>query len=342
MVWKPSQHRVLPSMPIPVTVLLALSVVASAQDLPQPVTLNATARVVLIPVAVTDRKGKFIDGLSLDDFVVADEGIRQRIRMDTSDTVVAPVSLVVAIQCSGISAAVLAKIEKVGAMIQPLVIGDKGKAAVIAFDDEVRVFQDFTSDGTNIRKAFERVHGRVIKKAHLLDAASEAIAMLQTRPENSRRILLILSESRDRGSKAKLLDVIQQAQRAGVMIYPATYSAHATPWTARSEDNPPMPGGAYNEVDFIGPAIELLRLGKANAADAFAGATGGRHLSFTTLQGLEETIARAGEDIHSQYLLSFVPNNSLPGANGAFHKLVVTVPSQGDAVVRARPGYWAR
>ncbi len=39
--------------------------------------------------------------------------------------------------------------------------------------------------------------------------------MLETRPENSRRILLILSESRDRGSKMKLAPAIEMAQRAG-------------------------------------------------------------------------------------------------------------------------------
>ena len=55
----------------------------------------------------------------------------------------APVSLVVAVQCSGISAAVLAKINRVGGMIQPLVSGDRGRVAVIAYDDEVRVLQEF-------------------------------------------------------------------------------------------------------------------------------------------------------------------------------------------------------
>ena len=105
---------------------------------------------------VTDRKGNLIDGLTVDDFIVSDDGIRQDIRLDTSDTVLAPVSLVVAIQCSGISAAVLAKINRVGGMIQPLVAGDRGRAAVIAFDDEVRVIQDFTGDQTKIRAASKK------------------------------------------------------------------------------------------------------------------------------------------------------------------------------------------
>ncbi len=99
--------------------------------------------------------------------------------------------------------------------------------------------------------------------------------MLETRPESSRRVLLILSESRDRGSKMKLAPAIEMAQRAGVTVYPATYSTQATAWTAKPEDNPPMPG----DPDYLGAIGELVRMGKTNDADAFA-AGDGRTASF--------------------------------------------------------------
>ncbi len=310
-----------------VTVLLALSVAARAQQAP----IQANAPLVLVPVTVTDSKGNIVDGLSVDDFVVTDDGVRQSTRLDTSDTVLAPVSLVVAVQCSGISAAALAKINKVGGMIQPLITGDRGKAAVIAYDDEVRVFQEFTSDSTKLRVAFGRMEGRAIRSGRMIDAVSEGIEMLENRPADARRIILVLGESRDRGSRLKLPGVIESAQRAGVMIYVATYSVYATPWTARPEDNPPVPGGWTDGV------VDLFRLGKTNTADAFARATGGRHLSFETLNGLEQTITRAGDEIHSQYLLSFVPRET---ANKGYHHIVVSVIGREGLIVRARPGYW--
>lgn len=308
---------------------MALSVAGWPQQQP----IQANTRLVLVPVTVTDRKGNFIEGLSAEDFVVADNGVQQRIRLDTSDTVLAPVSLVVAVQCSGISAAALAKINRVGGMIQPLVSGDRGRVAVLAYDDEVRVLQDFTGDSGKIRVAFERIQGRVIRAGIMIDAVAAAVQMLETRPLNSRRILLTLSESRDRRSKLKLADVVVMAQRAGVTIFPATYSAYATPWTAKPEDNPPMPGGP----DYMGGMVDLLRLGKTNTAEALARSTGGHHLSFETLSGLENAITRAGEEIHSQYLLSFVPRES---DNKGFHRLEVSVPSKSDTIIRARPGYW--
>jgi VWFA-related protein len=310
-------------------VLYLLTVVLAAQQS----TIRTNVPLVLVPVTVTDHKGNFIDGLEVDDFIVTDDGLKQQIRMDTSDTVMAPVSLVIAVQCSGISAAVLAKIHKVGGMIQPLITGERGQAAVVAFDDDVRVFQEFTSDSTKIRVAFESIEARTIKAGRLIDAVAEGVRMLSTRPENHRRVLMLLSESRDRGSRMKLPQAVELAQRASVTMYPATYSAHGTPWTAKPEDNPPMPGGP----DYIGAITELGRLGKTNAADAFARATGGRHLSFLTLKSLEDTISRAGEEIHSQYLLSFAPVES---KNAGFHRIQVLVPSRPDAVGRAKPGYW--
>jgi len=328
-------------------------------------TLQANVPLVLAPVTVTDKKGNFIDGLTVDDFRLTDEGKPQKIRMDTSDTVLAPVSLVVLIQASGISTPALARIQRVGGLIKPLVIGERGQAAVIEFDDELRLRTDFTADSGAIGAAFMGTRSRSLRTARLIDAVIEGVKMLDTRAPNNRRVMLILSESRDRGSQVNLAAAVELAQRAGVVVYPATYSAAASAFSSKSSDAPSMPvppdpvemttnnpaanSGARtsgntagtsrtaNSVDLLGGARELGRLGKANAADALARATGGRHLSFVTLGALENVISRAGEEIHSQYLLSFVPQAS--GKDGP-HQIQVAIPSRPDAVIRVRPRYW--
>lgn len=307
----------------------ALTVALIAQEQP----IKTKVHLVLVPATVTDKKGNLIDGLSVDDFVVTDEGVRQKVHMDTSDTVQAPVSLVVLVQSSGISTPALQRIKLVGAMIQPLVIGERGQAAVIAYDTEVRVFQQFTSDGGKIRAALENIEPRTIKQAKMIDAVIEGMTMLDTRPENYRRIMIVLGESRDRGSRKKLGEAVEMAQRAGVVIYSLTYSAQGEAWTSSSENAPPMPGGP----DYIGAIGELARMGKTNEADAFARGTGGRHLSFLKVGSLEAALSRTGEEIHSQYLLSFVPQES---KNMGLHHIEVKVTNFPDAVVRARPGYW--
>jgi len=295
--------------------------------------ITTSVPLVLVPVTVTDAKGNFIDGLTSDDFVLSDEGVAQKIQLDTSDTVVAPVAIVVLIQSSGISTPALAKIRKVGSMIEPLLAGERGQAAVITYDEEIRVVQDFTSDGGKIKSVFQGIIPRTIKSATLFDAIVRGVRMLDSRSEHFRRVMVILGESRDRGSKYKLDPAIEAAQRENVAIYHVTYSAQATAWTAKPADNPPLPGG----MDILGAIGEVGRLGTKNAADALALATGGRHLSFARYDGLESALQRVSAEIHSQYLLSFVPRES---ENRKLHKISVTVPSRKDAVIRARSGFW--
>jgi VWFA-related protein len=310
------------------------AVLTAVTLLAQEPTIRTNVPLVLAPVTVSDSKGNSIDGLQPDDFILRDDGVLQtQFDMDTSDTVAVPMAIVIAIQSSGISQPALEKIHRVGGMIQPLVSGEKGQAAVLAYDEELRVLQDFTRDSDKINGAFEIIEGRTIKTGKLIDAVAKGVEMLQTRPENYRRVLLILGESRDRGSKMKLDKAIEAAQRAGVAVYPITYSAQATAWTAKPQDNPPLP----MEPDYMGAIKELARLGTGNAADALARSTGGRHLSFARLQGLEEAIARLGQELHSQYLLSFVP---APSKNKGYHTILVGVRGHPGAVIRARPGYW--
>ncbi len=303
-----------------------------AQESPESPTIRTNVPLVLAPATVTDAKGNLIDGLKVDDFVLTDNGKPQKIRMDTSDMVLAPISIVIMIQSSGISIPELGRIRNIGAMIKPIVIGDRGQAAVLSYDNEVRVLQPFTSDSTKIQVAIEQVNPYTAKSARLTDAVIEGVDMLATRPENYRRVMLILGESRDRSSKAQLADAIEKIQRAGVTVYFCTYSAQASAWTVKPENDPSMP----YDGNFIGGIVELARLGKTNAADAFARASGGRHLAFTLNSTLENAISRTGEELHSQYLLSFVPETG----GDAFRKIEVKIPSRPDAVIRVRPGYW--
>jgi len=66
--------------------------------------------------------------------------------------------------------------------------------------------------------------------------------------------------------------------------------------------------------------------------------TGGRHLSFETVHRLEQDLTEIGKEVHSQYQLSFVPEQE---KNAVYHKLIVSVRDRPAALVRARPGYWS-
>lgn len=323
------------------------------------------SRLVLVPVSVTDPKGQVVDGLEGGDFFLFDNGRPQKTTLDTAGTGMAPVALVVAIQTSGISKAALERVNKIGAMIQPVVTGAHGCAAVVSFSEQVDWLLECSKDEGRIARAFEQVRPGVGKKARMLDAAYESIERLVKYP-GSRRVLLLISESRDRGSEGALEQVAMAAQTTGVAVYAATYSAFRIALTSKSgvageapAKRPKRPNDEYGtasggpprcglicvepalppveqRVDILSGMEELIRLGKTNTIQALATGTGGATFAFNGLSGLEEAIQKLGTDLHSQYLLSFTPDDSTAG----YHRLEVRVGS-GDRVVRARPGYWS-
>ena len=306
-------------------IALALTCAALAQA-----PLRTAVRLVIAPTTVTDDHGRYIDGLTERDFLLSDNGQPRDIHVDFAYI---PISLVVAVECSFSSAAALNKAHKIGSMIEPLVTGERGEVAVLAFDSAVAVQQEFTSDFEKVEKALRSIQpGDDGAKA--VDAVAESVRLLAARPPERRRVLLLISETRDRGSKAKLEDAITQAQHENVTIYPLTYSAYTTAFTAKAGTTPPPDQAGINIIAIFS---EIGRLAKTNAAEAFAKYTGGERLSFTRQKALERAVARIGEELHSQYLLSFV---AAPGETGTFHAIAVSVPGRPGSKVRTRPGYW--
>jgi hypothetical protein len=87
--------------------------------------------------------------------------------------------------------------------------------------------------------------------------------------------------------------------------------------------------------------IELFRDVKAifkdNPVELLTKGTGGSEHGFYRQKGLETAISRIGEELHSQYVLSYNPNNK---DEGGFHVITVQVAGRPDVQTRVRPGYW--
>jgi VWFA-related protein len=247
---------------------------------------------------------------------------------------------VVAVQTSAIAGPALAKVQKIGSMFGPLVVGEGGVAAIVTYSDQIKVWQDFTHSADDFTSRMHKIQpdGDSRTDARMNDAVLEAVKMLADRPK-FRRVLIVIGESRDRGSQSKLQEAITKAQAANVTIYPVNYSVYKNSFTTRGDERFE---GSDQRVYNTDPGNLLLifseigRLATQNAGDALAKYTGGEKVSFTKLSGLERVIAKVGDDLHTQYLLSFQANDS---QTKIYHAITVNV-QRGDTVVRTRPGYW--
>ncbi|MGH9719915.1 MAG: VWA domain-containing protein, partial [Bryobacteraceae bacterium] len=257
---------------------------------------------------------------------------------------------------------VLPQIKKVGSLLESVVVGDQGEVAVMAFDHRLRVLQEFTNDTAKLSEAMKKMTAGS-SSARMVDAVEESVRMLRRRPPNRRRFILLISETRDITSEAKAKSVLTAAQFANVTVYTLNISRVVTTVTAKQQ--PPRPdsrlpaamplpggvpstphtiaqktGGPGGAADFVPLLIEIFRDVKAifisNHAEVFTKGTGGAEFSFVRQRGLEDAISRIGEEIHSQYMITYSPSNKL---EGGFHEIKVLVNHPG-AKPRTRPGYW--
>jgi VWFA-related protein len=327
---------------------------------PQRPEFSVSVTDIVVPVSVYDRDGNVVNGLQPRNFHLFDNDKEQEIAVDVSYH---PISLVIAVQSNGAVESILPQVKKIGSMIESFVVGDQGEAAVLAFDHRFQVKQDFTSDIEKLSDALKKITPGS-SASRMIDAIDYSVRMLRSRPKNRRRVLLLVSETRDVSSEGKLRDAVIDAQLSNVSVYTVNMSrAIATvmgkPQPPRVNQLPPamtpMPsnvpatpttviqkGAAEGSAaNFVPLLVELFRDVKAvfkdNPAEALTKATGGQEFSFVKQKGLEDAIAKIGEELHSQYIITYSPNNK---DQGGWHEIKVTVTPNRDLKVKCRPGYW--
>src|ERR1017187_2938236 len=106
-------------------------------------TLRVRANEVLVPTLVEKPGGGVVYGLKPQDFVLEDNGVPQKIRVqEEMDT--APVALVAAVELGGVSVLEFGKRAKLGPLLD-LFLGDgKGEAALVGFDAKPHLIRDLT------------------------------------------------------------------------------------------------------------------------------------------------------------------------------------------------------
>src|SRR5579863_1744536 len=133
-----------------------------------------SVKAVMAPVTVVDHDDQIVSGLTPLDFRLLDNGKPQAF---TVDTVMHPISLVVAVQANANVEAILPQIRKIGSVFDDLVIGENGEMAVVAFDHRIQVMTPFTSDPDKIHNAFKNLKPGSYA-SHLNEAAMESLNML--------------------------------------------------------------------------------------------------------------------------------------------------------------------
>jgi Ca-activated chloride channel family protein len=261
-----------------------------------------TSGVNLVEVyaTVTDRQGEPVTGLTAADFSVSDDGTRQAITAFAAGEF--PLAVAIGLDRSFSMADKSNRLGAAKSAARTFVgsLRTTDQVMVVAIGGEVEVAAPLTTDHAAALAAIDRLEAW--GTTPLYDAALSALDKIQS--AKGRRALLLLSDGTDRYSDTAAADLVDQARRRDVLIYPI----------ALGRARPPI----FAEL---------------------AAATGGRSFHAPEPRDLASTMNAIARELRFQYLLGYVPARA--ASEAGWHAIDVSV-DRPDLRVRAREGYFSR
>lgn len=314
-------------------ILFVLISAAYTQEEP---TFHSQSNVVVVPTLVRDGNGDAVYGLHAGDFTIEDDGVEQTVHLDEEDssTPTEPLSLIVAIQTGRKAYHEFPRMKGLHDMLGPILEQPGSQIAVVTFDSQPVLMQDFTSDSGQIDAALRQIPGGD-GGAAILDTINYCSDLLNKLPDGRRKVLLVISETRDHGSKIPVSTVVTLIGDSNISIYTLVFSPALSNIldTERGTNTEDMNAGP----DLLSPLMMAVQATRKNAPRAVASQTGGEYALFESRKRFESRMIDFTNHLHSRYLLSFQPNDPHEG----LHRIRVKLKQANGATVLARASYWA-
>jgi VWFA-related protein len=308
--WSVVLAMVVPAMP------------ATPQEPAQGPVIKSEVTLVNLFATVRDKNHRVVTDLKQDDFKVSEDGHEEKVAFFSKEMQL-PITLGLLLDTSGSEQFMLGAIQDAGGRFMHRVLKKGDEAMVISFDSDVDLLSDFTDDKTILDRAISKarinipgggmiagnpgpVGSQNITGTALYDAIYLACGE-KLNGEAGRKAIIIVTDAQDEGSKVRLEEAVESAQRTDTVIHILLVAD-------------PRFGGN------VGVAHKLTE------------DTGGRLIVVNSEKRLEEAFDQISEELRSQYTLGYYPTNT--ARDGKFRKIKVDMTNH-DLKVLARKGYYA-
>jgi hypothetical protein len=277
-------------------------------------------------------------------------------------------ALVVAVEIGGAGARHLDDYRNLGSTIEALVGNVPHKVAIVGFDSEPRMLEDFTPDLNATASGLHDLESGD-SGAAILDGLKFSVDQLQKQPPEYRRAILLLSETVDHGSQIPLEDAVRAVSDTNTVIYSFAFSSTKTIVQSKAKRFPPHgdpgpPGGClaqdpnedpseakgklektYDCIGLLAPPLRLAKVAallavsalRQNASETVAHLTGGEYYTFKDRRSLQKDMLTVSNHVPNRYVLSFRPAAPHPG----IHTLKLQLKDYPKLEITARRSYWA-
>jgi VWFA-related protein len=285
--------------------------------------IRTQVNLVNLFVTVRDKSKRIVTDLKQDDFKVSEDGQPQQIAFFSKE-VTLPITLALLLDTSGSEQYMLPSIQDAGGHFIERVLRKGDEALVMSFDSDVDLLSDFTDDRGQIDRAIRKarinvpsagsvgnnpgpIGSRQITGTALYDAIYLACnEKLNT--EAGRKAVVIVTDAQDEGSKVRLEEAVEAAQRTDTVVHILLVAdPHFGGWN----------GGVAHKI---------------------TEETGGRTIFVNSEKHMAGAFDQISEELRSQYTLGYYPTNA--AHDGKFRKIKIDM-SNHDLKVLARKGYYA-
>ena len=295
--------------------------------------IKSRVSVVQVYFNVKDKHGALIPGLTKGDFDVLEDGKTQTIKYFSAESDQA-LTLGILVDTSGSQERVLGMEKEMGGLFLDRILRDKDQAFLINFDINVELGQDFTNSKKLLKAALEKtkintgagscgglpgIGGGPVPcsssgpRGTLLYDAVYLSAHDMLYKEVGRKALILLTDGEDQGSRIKIREAIEIAQKANTICY-----------VILAADR-----GFYGGGGFYTGASDMAKM---------TSETGGRMIDVGNKPDkLRDAFDQIAQELRSQYNVGYTPTNTT--ADGGFRKL--EIKAKGDYKIQARKGYYA-
>jgi Ca-activated chloride channel homolog len=262
--------------------------------------IKVNVHLIEVYATIFDHKGRYVDGLSRDNFEVYEDGKPQRIA--SFETNSEGLSCAILLDTTGSMNAVLPRVKNsIVRLIDAL--GPRDSIAVYTFDQQLVVRQEFTGDKDAAKRAVLRT--RAQGQTALFDALSQVTQEVSTR--HGKKAIIVFTDGDDNASALTASSAVTSAKRLGIPLYSIAE----------------------------GEATRSPRL--KQVLEDLSERTGGNTYQVNKPEDIDRVFQGIAGDLRHLYMLSYQP--AAAAADGKWHRIAVDVKGIKDYRVRAKEGY---